>query len=161
MPRCGRNPGGDHMSVIDGSRRAFAAAAVCAGFAVSGSVYAQSDDGEEGPFFGPGLEGLLSQYSNGIERAAALSNTLVFERLEGDCNPFGVLDSDPAPRYEDIFGRQASPGPLCTEDAFHVYLNARELVHTANELQGSGPTVSSLGLDLEGLGLALRWTAAE
>src|SRR5690606_6522947 len=146
------------MSVIDGGRRAFAAAAVCAGLAISGHGYAQSD-GE--PILGPGLDGLAAQYSNGIERGAALSNTLVFETLEPQCNPFGVLNSDPSPRYEDISGRQASPGPLCTQDAFHVYLNARELVHTANELQGSGPTVSSLGLDLEGLGLALRWTAAE
>src|SRR5690606_8718070 len=47
------------------------------------------------------------------------------------------------------------------ENTFFVYLNARELVHSANELQGQGPTIASLGVDQEGLGTALRWTAAE
>jgi len=42
-----------------------------------------------------------------------------------------------------------------------VYLNSRELVHTANEIRGSGATIASLGQNLEGLGRALRWTAAE
>ena len=53
-------------------------------------------------------------------------------------------------------------GTACSdEDRFFVYLNARELVQTANEIRGSGATIASLGQDLEGLGLALRWTAAE
>ena len=33
--------------------------------------------------------------------------------------------------------------------------------HTANELLGTGDTSFSLGLDIDGLGFALRWTAAE
>jgi hypothetical protein len=120
-------------------------------------AYAQSNDGETGP----GLPGLESAYANSIERAAAAANDLVFRTLDGDCNPGGVLDSLPSPVFGDITARQSTPGPLCNPDTFHVYLNARELVHTANELQGSGPTIASLGLDQEGLGLALRWTAAE
>ena len=53
-------------------------------------------------------------------------------------------------------------GTACSnEDRFFVYLNARELVQTANEIRGSGATIASLGQNLEGLGLALRWTAAE
>jgi hypothetical protein len=145
------------MNVIDGRGRAIAAVVACASFVAAGNVRAQSEGAESGP----GLQGLASQYSNGVERAAAVANMLVFDALEPDCNPGGVFDFEPSPEYDDLFGRQATPGPLCTADTFHVYLNARELVHTANELQGSGPTVASLGLDLEGLGLALRWTAAE
>ena len=44
--------------------------------------------------------------------------------------------------------------PSCSDEGrFFVYLNARELVHTANEIRGSGATIASLGQDLEGLGL--------
>ena len=49
----------------------------------------------------------------------------------------------------------------CSAEQFRVFDNVRELVETANELLGSGPTENSLGLDEEGLGFALRWTAAE
>jgi hypothetical protein len=44
---------------------------------------------------------------------------------------------------------------------FGVFAETRELVHTANELIGSGDTTFSLALDIDGLGFALRWTAAE
>ena len=145
------------MNVFSGRRDALAACAVCAGVLGAGGAVAQTNDGE----IGPGLVTLDSAYANGIERAAAAANDLVFRALDTDCNPGGVLDTLPAPTFGDIILRQGGPGPLCNPDTFHVYLNARELVHTANELQGSGPTVASLGLDQEGLGLALRWTAAE
>ncbi|HEX5420539.1 MAG TPA: autotransporter outer membrane beta-barrel domain-containing protein [Gammaproteobacteria bacterium] len=127
---------------------------------------AQTSEGQPDP--GPGLSGPGLVYANDVERAAAASNDLVFRTLDPQCNPNGVLDQIPSPTYGDIsalgtgapFG-QAGPGPLCTPDAFFVYLNARELYQTANELQGQGPTAASLGLDQQGLGTALRWTAAE
>lgn len=42
-----------------------------------------------------------------------------------------------------------------------LYEEVTELVHTANEQQGSGPTQRSLGLDEEGLRFALQWVAHE
>ena len=130
----------------------------CVGWA---SVSFAQEGEEEGPRPGPGLTGGSLIYANGIERAAAEANDRVFRTLDPDCNPFGVLDSLPSPRFQDLLERQVEPGPLCNPDTFFVYLNARELVHSANELQGQGPTIASLGVDQEGLGTALRWTAAE
>lgn len=101
---------------------------------------------------GPGLVGL--PYANNVERAAAEANQAVFEALDASCNPGGVFDTDPEPAAPP-------PGTDCNDDRLFVYVNARELVHTANEIRGAGATVASLGQDLEGLGLALRWTAAE
>ncbi|HEY4366081.1 MAG TPA: autotransporter outer membrane beta-barrel domain-containing protein [Steroidobacteraceae bacterium] len=76
---------------------------------------------------------------NALERAAALANQATYNQLVTTC---GV-------------GQNCSPGDLV------VFENTRELVDTANELLGSGSTQFSLGLDSEGLGFALRWTAAE
>jgi len=101
---------------------------------------------------GQGLEGF--DYANAVERAAAVANQDVFDRLDVSCNPGGIFDSQPDPIAPP-------PGTSCTDDIFFVYLNARELVHTANEIHGSGASVASLALDIEGLGKALRWTAAE
>lgn len=102
-------------------------------------------------------------FANAIEQGAAASNDTVFRTLDPQCNPGGVLNTLPQPVYANLTGRAGGSlaGPLCTEDAFFVYSISRELTHTANELAGSGPTAGSLGVDLEGLGLALRWTAAE
>ena len=111
---------------------------------------------------GPGLTGGSLTYNNAVEVAAAQANDLVYQTLDRDCNPGGVLDTLANPTFGDITARGQTPGPLCNQDTFFVYGNARELVHTANELQGAnGPTIASLGVDLEGLGTALRWTAAE
>jgi outer membrane autotransporter protein len=101
---------------------------------------------------GPGLVGL--PYANDVERAAAEANQRVFDALDASCNPGAVFDTEPAPAAPPV-------GTGCTDDRFFVYLNVRELVHTANEIRGSGATVASLGADLAGLGRALRWTAAE
>ncbi len=139
--------------------------AVCAAVALFGlgrGVEAQTNDGQAGP----GLLGSGLSYANDIERAAAAANDLVFRTLDTDCNPGGVLDQIPDPTFGDITSVGATrdaggPGPLCNPDTFFVYVNARELVQTANELQGQGPTIASLHLDQEGLGAALRWTAAE
>jgi len=102
---------------------------------------------------GPGLVGL--SYANDVERAAARANQRVFDALDASCNPGGVFDTVPEPTAPPT-------ATSCSdENRFLVYLNARELVQTANEIRGSGATVASLGQDLEGLGRALRWTAAE
>lgn len=145
-------------------RRALVLSAIgLAGLACPPRAPAQTADGQPGP-------GLLQSgltYANDIERAAAAANDLVFRTLDADCNPGGVLDQFPDPQFSDISasvpraGPAPAPGPLCNPDTFFVYLNARELFQTANELAGQGPTVASLHLDQEGLGLALRWTAAE
>lgn len=102
---------------------------------------------------GPGLVGL--PYANEVEHAAAQANQQVFDALDATCNPGGIFDTVPAP--------SAPPtGSSCSDAGrFLVYLNTRELVHTANEIRGSGATIASLGQDVEGLGRALRWTAAE
>jgi len=101
---------------------------------------------------GPGLVGLA--YANEIESAAAVANQATFDALDPVCNPGGFFDTQPEPAGP-------LPGSACSEDHFFVYTNTRELVHTANELRGSGASVASLGTDLQGLGTALRWTAAE
>jgi len=101
---------------------------------------------------GPGLVGLA--YANDVETAAAEANQRVFEALDASCNPGGVFDTVPEPAAPPV-------GTSCSDDRFLVYLNARELVQTANEIQGSGATIASLNQSLDGLGLALRWTAAE
>ena len=62
--------------------------------------------------------------------------------------------------FDDFSARLASNGTLNPSE-LAVFETTRELVHTANELQGTGPTEFSLGLDQENLGFALRWTAAE
>ena len=78
---------------------------------------------------------------NALESAAARANQATYDALLGVC--------------------AAGPGPACPDDVFRVFTETRELVHTANELLGSGDTTFSLALDIDGLGFALRWTAAE
>lgn len=77
---------------------------------------------------------------NVLEQAAARANQATYNALVGPC--------------------EQGTGPCSTSDLV-VFENTRELVETANELLGSGSTQFSLGLDAEGLGFALRWTAAE
>lgn len=78
---------------------------------------------------------------NRLERQAAFANQAAYNALAPVCE------------------RQGATG--CTADQARVFDNVRELVETANEMLGSGPTEHSLGLDEEGLGFAMRWTAAE
>lgn len=84
---------------------------------------------------------------NRLERLAAVANQATYnELLARGCGASAT-----------------GPSAACPADAFRVFSNVRELVHTANELLGpnSGPSQFSLGLDGDGLGFALRWTAAE
>jgi hypothetical protein len=96
----------------------------------------------------PASADLLSfqgQYQSELEERSAVSNQAVYDQLKaGGCN-----DSD----------RVASTN--CSGTAFVVWNNVRELVHTANELDDSGPTNFSLDSDLQGLGFSLQWTAGE
>ena len=101
---------------------------------------------------GPGLTPLI--YANEVETAAAIANQAAFESSNQVCNANGRFDDTAVPIFDN-------PGGGCTEEAFSVFILSRELVHTANQLQNAGPTIASLDLDQEGLGLALRWTAAE
>lgn len=143
-----------------GSRAALCVLGACC---LVGTAAARLPD-DEPPPVGPGLVGPGLSYANDVEAAAAAANDQVFRALDADCNPGGILDQIPSPTYADLSAAGyggAGPGPLCTPDAFFAYVNARELFHTANELQGEGPTIASLHLDQEGLGRALRWTAAE
>ncbi len=73
-----------------------------------------------------------------LERAAAAANQSVFDALVGPCG-----------------------GGECPADQQAVFDEARELVDTAADILGTGTGQFSLGLDDEGLGNALRWTAAE
>ncbi|HMN43932.1 MAG TPA: autotransporter outer membrane beta-barrel domain-containing protein [Povalibacter sp.] len=78
---------------------------------------------------------------NALERAAARANQATYNQLVGPC--------------------ANGAGAQCSDGDLSVFQETRELVETANELLGSGSTRYSLGLDAEGLGFALRWTAAE
>jgi outer membrane autotransporter protein len=86
-------------------------------------------------------------YRSPIESAAARANQNVYDRLLVS----GCDDN------------QLVATASCGGSIFDIFASTRELVHTANEItpQGGGPTRFSLGLDQEGLGFALRWTAAE
>ncbi len=78
---------------------------------------------------------------NALESAAARANQATYDALLGLCG--------------------GGPGPACPDDVFGVFAETRELVQTANEILGTGDTTYSLALDIDGLGFALRWTAAE
>jgi len=85
---------------------------------------------------------------NPLEQRAAAANQAVFNALTAGTAPICAA------------GLRVAAG-RCIGETFKVFQNTRELVHTANELGGQGATEFSLGLDREGLGFALRWTAAE
>ncbi|WP_188150152.1 autotransporter outer membrane beta-barrel domain-containing protein [Teredinibacter waterburyi] len=91
------------------------------------------------------LNDFQSEYASELERRAAIANQAAYDRLQES----GCTDT------------QRSATEECTAETFKTWATVRELVHTANELNGSGPTLFSLGLDLEGLGFSLRWTAGE
>ena len=84
---------------------------------------------------------------NELEESAAVAALDTYDRLLAQGCLDGATES----------GQQAS----CTGSTFTLFSNVRELAHTANEITNDGPTTFSLGVDTEGLGFALRWTAAE
>lgn len=99
----------------------------------------------------PGLNSdLLQSQFNGLEQNSARANQAVYGLLTA---PDGVGCSDDQ-LEPDVVGN-------CSGAVYDVFASVREFVHTANELNGSGPNNFSLGLDAEGLGFALRWSAGE
>jgi len=80
---------------------------------------------------------------NRLERLSAIGNENAYKQLLPVC------------------GNLQGPGAGCSIDQFRVFKIAEELMHSANELLAVGPTQYSLRVDNEGLGFALRWTAAE
>lgn len=95
-----------------------------------------------------GLDSLQGQYANDVEEESARANQATFDSL---------LSVNGGPCRES----QPTDEGGCSGLVFKVFAETRELVQTANELTGTGPTQYSLGLDLNALGEALRWTAGE
>ena len=100
---------------------------------------------------------LLAQL-NPLEQLAAKANQAVYNALTAPTTG-GSATAAGAP----ICGaNQAAPGGSCNGQVWLIFQQVRELVDTANALEGTnGQTLYSLGLDAHGLGQALRWTAAE
>ena len=86
-----------------------------------------------------------------LERLAAIGNQASYNALTA--KPTATLYCDPA---------QTAASAQCPQSVFLVFNNLRTLVQTANELLANGlPTRFSLNITADGLGNAMRWTAAE
>ena len=130
QPRCGE------ASLYRQCARSRAIAALALSLACIGVAHADLDD--------PTLYFLdPNSPFNALEIASAQANQAVYNALTAKCAPAAA-------------GR---PSP-CTAAELGTLAIATELVDTANQLLGGGPTGQSLGLDITGLRLALRWTAA-
>lgn len=84
-----------------------------------------------------------------LERASARANQAVFDALDPICGERLSCDVPSSLSAEDRASVQS------------IYEEARELVDTADDILSPGSGAFGLGLDDEGLGNALRWTAAE
>ena len=102
------------------------------------------------------LCGLLLLQPAAADLASFVNNDASYNDLERRA---GIANQNTFNALDPVCARGTST--QCSAAQFQVYDNVRELVHTANELQGTGATEFSLQLDREGLGFALRWTAAE
>lgn len=126
--------------------------------------------------FAPGshadITDLFGSFANDLEESSAQAAWLTYNRLienEGCSDAFLIdpdLDPDRDGQGQDIETGDVQAGPgrvgaACTGQIYLLFSNVRELIHTANEITGDGPTAFSLGSSLEGLGFALRWAAAE
>jgi uncharacterized protein YhjY with autotransporter beta-barrel domain len=103
------------------------------------------------------FEDLLGSFSTELEERSALSALETYRRLILEEGCTDNLAIDPG----DIIGGDQPDGFGCTGRTFRIFRNVREVIHTGNDLTGSGPTSFSLRSSLEGLGFALRWLAAE
>jgi len=97
------------------------------------------------------LFNLLNQLNTELERESAVAAIRTYQRLITEQGCQERLVADPG----------AADGSLCTGRTFQIFRNIREIIQTANDIQGSGPSEFSLRSNLEGLGFALRWLAAE
>lgn len=91
------------------------------------------------------LSDLTGSFSSELEERSALANQATYDQLLAS----GCTDG------------QRNPTSSCGGTTFISWNGVRELVHTANDIEGSGSTLYSLGLDIQGLGFSLRWTAGE
>ena len=92
------------------------------------------------------------QYAfNALERLSATANQASYNALTS--NPSASIYCNP---------QLVMPSGTCSSAVFLVFSNLRDLVQTANALLANGQaTRYSLNIDDQGLGNALRWTAAE
>ncbi|MFT7561812.1 MAG: hypothetical protein ACI93R_003743, partial [Flavobacteriales bacterium] len=120
--------------------------------------------------FSTGLEeesaaAALQTYLRLIETSGCTDNLLRDPGLDGAINGLdsSLSDSLSDSISDNVIGSATdSRGSLaCTGRTFKIFSNVREIIHTGNELTGSGPNLFSLGSSAEGLGFALRWLAAE
>lgn len=91
------------------------------------------------------LSDLSGSFDSELEERSALANQATYDQLLNS----GCTDG------------QRNPTASCGGVTFISWSAVRELVHTANDIAGSGSTLYSLGLDIQGLGFSLRWTAGE
>lgn len=91
------------------------------------------------------LSDLTGSFGSELEERSALANQATYNQLLAS----GCTDG------------QRNPSSSCGGLTFISWSAVRELVHTANDIMGSGSTLFSLGLDIQGLGFSLRWTAGE
>lgn len=99
------------------------------------------------PFVRADFIDLLGTFSNNLEEKSAEAALRTYERLieEQGCTDRSTgLDST-----------------ACVGRVFDVFDNVREIIHTGNEISGTGSTLFSLRTDQQELGSALRWLAAE
>lgn len=76
-------------------------------------------------------------------------------------SPFSALEIASAQANQAVYNAlSAKCAVSCSAADRLVLLDVTKLVDTANALLGKGPTGLSLGLDITGLRVALRWTAA-
>jgi uncharacterized protein YhjY with autotransporter beta-barrel domain len=99
---------------------------------------------------------LVDSFSTELERNSARAVWQTYRDLVDNtgCNDAMLVDP----------GTVSNGVPIsCTGQTYRLFDNVRRLVHTANEISNdrNGGIAFSLGLDLRGLGLALRWNAAE
>lgn len=124
------------------------------------------------------IDDLLGSFSSELEERAAVAALETYSRLIrdagctdgllGDPRDLPVVNVDEGNRSDaDIITNLPDLNAVngdssqCTGQTFTLFANVREIIHTANEITGDGPTAFSLGSNLEGLGFALRWTAGE
>ncbi|BFM12187.1 hypothetical protein R50072_23400 [Simiduia litorea] len=119
------------------------------------------------------LAKLGSQFETELQQRTAATTQAVYDQLlaqgcEDNFGEFGtpeeiILEQTPSftANKSAIAGAGAQPVFSCTGNTLLVWENVRKLVHTANEITNSGPTGSSLSLDVNGLAAALQWTAGE
>ncbi|NRB38802.1 MAG: autotransporter outer membrane beta-barrel domain-containing protein [Pseudomonadales bacterium] len=91
------------------------------------------------------LTDLAGLFNTELEERSAQANQTTYNQLKAG----GCTDT------------QRGPSAVCAGNTFTAWDIVREVVHTANEVSNNGPTLFSLGLDLQGLGFTLRWTAGE